>query len=228
LTPKQLKILAKDINIHKESGATWALFLFSKMKKHFIITLLFSFNILNIQAQNLNIDILRKIYTHRNQGLDPAMNLTSNSVAPAAILIPLSFIGKGLIKKDSASTRKGIFIASAIITGTVISGALKIAVNEPRPFVTYSYIQNVGPKVGRYSFPSGHTTQAFSLATSLSIAHPKWYVIAPASIYAIGVGYSRVHLGAHYPGDVLAGAIIGTGSAFLSHRLNKWFYNTRR
>jgi membrane-associated phospholipid phosphatase len=198
------------------------------MKKQLIITLLFLVFTLNIKAQNLDIDILRRIHTTRNQALDKSMSFVSNSVAPFVLLVPAGIIGSGLMKKDSANTRRGIFIASSIVSGAIVTGIFKIAIQRPRPYVTYSYIQNVGPKVGPNSFPSGHTTQAFSLATSLSIAYPKWYVIAPASIYAVGVGYSRVHLGAHYPGDVIAGAIIGTGSAFLSRRLNNWFYDTRR
>jgi membrane-associated phospholipid phosphatase len=188
--------------------------------------LLFLF-ISNIKAQNLNIDILRRLNTQRNQNLDPVMNVASNSVAPLVIIVPIGLIGTGLFKKDSSTTRKGIFVASAIFTGSVITSILKVGVKEPRPYITYPYIQNVGPKVGPNSFPSGHTTQAFSLATSVSLAYPKWYVIAPASIYAMGVGYSRMHLGAHYPGDVLAGAIIGSSSSFLSYRLNKWFYRTK-
>jgi membrane-associated phospholipid phosphatase len=198
------------------------------MKKQFIISLLFLVFTLNIKAQNLDIDILRRIHTTRNQALDPSMRFTSNSVAPLILLVPAGIISSGFIKKDSTNTRKGVFIATSILSGAIATGIFKIAIQRPRPYVTYPYIQNVGPKVGPNSFPSGHTTQAFSLATSLSLAYPKWYIIAPASIYAVGVGYSRVHLGAHYPADVITGAIIGTGTAFLSRRLNKWYYDTRR
>jgi membrane-associated phospholipid phosphatase len=60
------------------------------------------------------------------------------------------------------------------------------------------------------------------LSTSLSVAYPKWYVIAPAYTWAAGVAYSRLALGAHYPSDVLAGAIIGSGSAWLNIKLNQW------
>jgi membrane-associated phospholipid phosphatase len=55
----------------------------------------------------------------------------------------------------------------------------------------------------------------------LSIAFPKWYVIAPSFLWASGVGYSRMHLGVHYPSDVLVGALVGSGTAFLTHFLNK-------
>ncbi|MGB8358080.1 MAG: phosphatase PAP2 family protein, partial [Bacteroidales bacterium] len=51
--------------------------------------------------------------------------------------------------------------------------------------------------------------------------YPKWYVIVPSYAYAGTVAYSRMHLGVHYPSDVLAGALIGSGCAVLSHYVNK-------
>jgi membrane-associated phospholipid phosphatase len=74
------------------------------------------------------------------------------------------------------------------------------------------------------SFPSGHTSIAFATATALSLKYPKWYVIAPASIWACSVGYSRMNLGVHYPSDVFAGAVLGAGSAFLTYKINEWFW----
>ncbi|HEU4788615.1 MAG TPA: phosphatase PAP2 family protein, partial [Flavobacterium sp.] len=53
------------------------------------------------------------------------------------------------------------------------------------------------------------------------------YVIAPSFLWAGAVGYSRMYLGVHYPTDVLAGAIVGSGSAFLCYKLNKWINKKR-
>ena len=72
------------------------------------------------------------------------------------------------------------------------------------------------------SFPSGHTAAAFSLATSLSITYPKWYVIAPSAVWACGVGFARINQGVHYPSDVVAGAAIGVGCAFANIYINRW------
>lgn len=61
----------------------------------------------------------------------------------------------------------------------------------------------------------------FALATSLSLSYPKWYIIVPSYAWAGSVGYSRMDLGVHYPSDVLAGAVIGAGSAWLTYYINK-------
>lgn len=67
------------------------------------------------------------------------------------------------------------------------------------------------------SFPSGHAASAFAFATGAAGAQP--LRSAPLRVLATLVGYSRVHTGVHYPGDVLAGAFIGVSSAELAGRL---------
>ncbi|MFD7642474.1 phosphatase PAP2 family protein [Kitasatospora sp. NPDC059795] len=58
------------------------------------------------------------------------------------------------------------------------------------------------------SFPSGHTASAFAFATGVASQLP--WAAAPLGLLAAAVGYSRVHTGVHYPGDVVAGALLGT------------------
>lgn len=60
------------------------------------------------------------------------------------------------------------------------------------------------------SFPSGHSASAFAFATAISRDSP-WIAIA-IQFLACGVAYSRVHTGVHYPGDTVAGALIGAGT----------------
>ena len=62
------------------------------------------------------------------------------------------------------------------------------------------------------SFPSGHTTTAFAAAMVLGFLAPRWFAIG--LVYAIAIGLSRLVVGAHYPTDVLAGAVLGTLGAY--------------
>jgi membrane-associated phospholipid phosphatase len=66
------------------------------------------------------------------------------------------------------------------------------------------------------SFPSGHSASAFAFASAVGAAVPA--LSLPLHLAAAVVAYSRVHTGVHYPGDTIAGALIGTTSAALVHQ----------
>ncbi|TRZ63913.1 phosphatase PAP2 family protein, partial [bacterium] len=75
---------------------------------------------------------------------------------------------------------------------------------------------------GSFSFPSGHTSVAFSMATSLTLRYPdKPLLITGLYIYAAAVGFGRVYSGVHYPTDILAGIATGVGSSVLIYSLRK-------
>ena len=182
-----------------------------------------------IYSQNIDIRLLRHINIDRNKHLDGTFKLITNSVGPVSLAAPLLVFGTGLIEKDKTLQEKGMVMGASFVVSSVVAISMKYAINRPRPFITYPYpdIQKV-TSGGSPSFPSGHTSEAFSTATSLSMAFPKWYVIAPSYVYASAVGYSRMHLGVHYPSDVLAGALVGAGSAFLCYKAQKWINHKNR
>ncbi|MGZ4117751.1 MAG: phosphatase PAP2 family protein, partial [Bacteroidia bacterium] len=159
--------------------------------------------------------------------LDNTFVFISNSAAPISIAAPLSVLCVGFVKHDSLVKNKGFVIGATLLVAAGISTGLKYTVNRPRPFVTYPDIEKRA-SAGSKSFPSGHTSDSFALATSLSLAFPKWYVIAPSYIWACSVAYSRMDLGVHYPSDVLAGAVIGSGSAFICYKANQWLHKKKK
>jgi membrane-associated phospholipid phosphatase len=178
-------------------------------------------------AQNLDIELLKEINDNRNVKIENSMVGISNSVVPIAIGTPIVLYTIGLIEKDSLTKQKAVFVAQSFVATSFITYAMKELVKRERPYETYPEIDNVTNE-NSYSFPSGHTSLAFSTATSLSMVYHKWYVIVPAFVWASTVGYSRMYLGVHYPSDVLAGALVGSGSAFLCHKLNKWINKKRK
>ncbi len=182
---------------------------------------------LSCYAQNLDIEILRKINIDRNTHLDKTFQTISNSAFIVSIAPPLIFNGIGFITGNRELNKNGLTFAAAYILNDIVTESLKQIINRPRPFVTYPEIQKLSSG-GNPSFPSGHTSAAFATATSLSLAYPKWYVIVPGYVWASSVAYSRMHLGVHYPSDVLAGAIVGAGCAYLCYKGQKWLNNKHK
>lgn len=176
----------------------------------------------NASAQNFDINLLKSINGHQSNFQDNYFKFTSNSVTYVNIAAPLGVLTAGFIKHDKQLQRDAVFMAGGFILSTIVTHSLKSIIKRDRPFITYSYIDK-RDSGGGYSFPSGHTSAAFCTATSLSLLFPKWYVIAPAYIWAASVGYGRMYEGVHYPTDVVAGAIVGVGSAWLSYKAEKWY-----
>jgi membrane-associated phospholipid phosphatase len=193
------------------------------MNKIFIILFLFLLPITHSYSQNIDVRILDRLNSPNELKADPAMKFISNSTTYTVVGVPLCLGVTALIRHDSAMLSKAIAIGASLALSEGIAYAMKFTVKRKRPFETYYYIYKKSDG-GDPSFPSGHTTAAFSTATSLSLAYPKWYVIAPSYVWATSVGYSRMHLGVHYPSDVLAGAVLGTASAYATYKLNKWFH----
>ena len=100
-----------------------------------------------------------------------------------------------------------IVMASIAGIGILIYKFLKKRLVRERPYINHGDILCGTAPLDRYSFPSGHTLHAASLAIMLTHFEP---LLAPVVIpFAILVAASRVVLGLHYPSDVIAGALIG-------------------
>lgn len=93
----------------------------------------------------------------------------------------------------------GRLLSSTFVAGGLVIFGIKQSVRRKRP---------LDDELGDPSFPSGHTSIAFSMATILGHQYPKWRV--PLYVGAGLVGLSRIYLGRHYATDVLMGAAVGT------------------
>lgn len=87
--------------------------------------------------------------------------------------------------------------------------------NRPEDYLAHFKAQ-IRPS-DRFSFPSGHTAAAFVFVVQLLMFFPAYFV--PGLIWAFSVGISRVALGVHFPGDILAGATLGTLCGLLASNL---------
>ncbi|MCC6722420.1 MAG: phosphatase PAP2 family protein [Bacteroidia bacterium] len=121
--------------------------------------------------------------------------------------------------KDNKLKNKSYQAVGAVALNSILTFSLKYSIKRQRPYINNDNIYKK-TKVGKLSFPSGHTSTAFATATNVTLAFPKWYVAVPAYTWAAACGYSRLYLGVHYPSDVLAGALIGTLSSLAVYKIN--------
>ena len=108
-----------------------------------------------------------------------------------------------------------------IVLGTLtlwlVVELLKILVRRSRPFLRMAQTRIVGYRAVGLSFPSGHTSQAFFMATLMTqYFHPDLWVVFLLYATALLVAITRMYVGAHYPRDVLAGAILGSAWGLLA------------
>lgn len=179
---------------------------------------------LQILAQNPDINLLRNINQNSTAFLRSYSTGISNSTTFVGISVPVVMGVAAVLTKDETMLKNSISAGMSLGVAALMTYGLKHTIGRPRPSVTWPKLITPYETIHSNSFPSGHTSFAFAAATSVSLSYRKWYVAVPAFLWAGSVGYSRMNLGVHYPSDVLAGAALGAGSAYLSHKLNEWFY----
>ena len=122
---------------------------------------------------------------------------------PTVLAINLGVLTFG----DSTARASGKLATVALMGAVITTTLLKGVVNRDRPQGDFSRWDS--------SFPSGHSTAAFALATSYGLENKK--LLIPLTAGAVLIGLSRIYLGWHYPSDVLAGAAVGIGWGVAVH-----------
>lgn len=113
-----------------------------------------------------------------------------------------------VFRKDGNESTSALLLAVAMVTAMAMTEILKTAFNLPRPFQVSSLgLSPRGEVPTNPGLPSGHTTNAFTLATVMWSRYPVWRV--PFVALAIATGTSMIILGLHFPSDVIAGAFLG-------------------
>lgn len=177
---------------------------------------------IGVQAQNWDINTLHKINSLDGKFVRNYSKVFSKSTPYISIGVPVAMAIYAGIDKDQELLKDAIYIGTSVAEAVVVTYGMKHLLDRERPYERYPDRVHPYSTESSPSFPSSHTAAAFSLATSLSIKYPKWYVIAPSAVWACSVGFSRMNEGVHYPSDVIAGAAIGAGCAVVNIYVNKW------
>lgn len=150
----------------------------------------------------------------RHDVLDAFMRRASSWSEPVFFLLVIGWflVGwlRGLPRDRQGAITAGIAPGGALLVNLIIHHLW----DRPRPFMTHPQsVHLLLAHTADPSFPSDHVSPAFAIAVALFFAHRRLglLVILAAAVLA----YARVYCGDHYPGDVIAGAIVGTGVACL-------------
>jgi undecaprenyl-diphosphatase len=109
----------------------------------------------------------------------------------------------------------------------VASGILKPLVQRIRPCFALDQVRLLVSQPRSYSFASSHAANSAAVATVIWIFFHRGIFVEKIFtiimiLYALAISWSRVYVGVHYPGDVIAGMVIGVCSAMLLYLLYSW------
>jgi len=167
------------------------------------------------------------------EGATSLYNVTTNNLALVTIYgiatlgdiiwVPLVFY-LYVFRRDTQDWTSSLVLAVAMVAAMALTDILKTAFNLPRPFtvipgITPRYQMPTSP-----GLPSGHTTNAFTVATVVWARYPEWRI--PFALLGVATGLSMVILGLHYPSDVIAGSFLGIFSGTFAVRLAELRSNT--
>lgn len=145
----------------------------------------------------------------------PALDRALRRLSHAADHSKVSLGIAAVLALSGARPRRAALVGvGAVAVASASANVLgKRLVRRPRPDreAARVTVDRHVPMPGSASFPSGHTASAVAFATAVGVVLPAAAV--PLGVLASAVGYARVHVGVHYPGDVAAGAVLGIASA---------------
>jgi undecaprenyl-diphosphatase len=161
------------------------------------------------EAEALDLAIYRAVAATPSPALDDAMRSLSGAANHSKLW--LGAAGAMALFGGPAGRRAAIAGVGAIAaTSFIVNVPLKLLMQRARPDRIAAHVPTARhvPMPATNSFPSGHAASGFAFAAAVAGNLPG--VAAPLRITALVVGYSRVHTGVHYPGDVIVGSLIGT------------------
>lgn len=201
------------------------------MRRGIVFCFLLLFTLFAAYSQNWDIKTLQKINGWNSRFVRTYSNVFSESVSYISVGLPAAMLLYGVVDKDKKIIQDAVYIGSSVVEAVAVTYGMKYIFDRKRPYEKYPDLIYASDKENTPSFPSGHAAAAFSLAAALSIKYPKWYVIAPSTVWAFSVGFSRMNKGVHYPSDIMAGAAIGVGCAvanvYLNRYLNRWLFGKK-
>ena len=166
------------------------------------------FYLLNTRIANPVLDVVMPFITHLQNW-------------PIPIVILLFYLSFAQGKKGRITIL--LIVITLILTDQLSSSVFKPWIGRLRPCHMLDQVRLLVNCGGRFSFPSSHVTNMAGFATIFTLVYRKYGIIF--WILALLIGFSRIYVGVHYPGDVLFGLILGLGAGLIVFRTYKIISN---
>jgi undecaprenyl-diphosphatase len=139
----------------------------------------------------------------RADGVDDVMEFAATWLIYAVFAVGAALVAVALYRRQLRPVAE---IGAALILAFAAAVGLAHLSREPRPFQAHQVHQLIAHGAG-VSMPSDHATAAFAIAFAVGMfLHRRWGVVL--AVVAVVIGVARVWVGVHYPGDILASAVI--------------------
>lgn len=180
----------------------------------------------------LDKELLLYLNSFHTPWLDPVMFWITKTLFWLPLYLFLLFLMIKNFKKDTWIVLLGIALA-ILLADQITSGFMKPFFARLRPSREPSlqglvHLVN-GYNGGKYGFASSHAANTFATALFFWLLFKdryRWMWVL--FVWAVVMTYSRIYLGVHYPGDILAGTLIGLGSAWAGFKFPQWIWNKRK
>jgi membrane-associated phospholipid phosphatase len=165
------------------------------------------------RIQSFDEHLIQTVATKRPHGRNHPANLLMRGLTRTGdwdvwttLLIGLAIFGEPY--REAA-----LRAAPSLIVTFLVSQGLKRLARRPRPSVKLPDLSRLLGNPDEFSFPSSHTACAWAICLGLGYQIP--VLMFPGIALAAGIGWSRIHVGAHYLTDILAGAALGAGISLI-------------
>jgi undecaprenyl-diphosphatase len=116
----------------------------------------------------------------------------------------------------------GALLGGGAAAAAIVAQGIKRSVRRRRPDAALLGFEASSQNPDRYSFPSGHACGAVGGAIAVAFVSPTVGLVFGA--LAVGVSFSRLYLGAHYPLDVLVGVVVGALTGWAAAVIILWIW----
>jgi undecaprenyl-diphosphatase len=131
----------------------------------------------------------------------------------AALLVWSWWIARG--RRDLAVMAAALWVPAGMLIAVGLNQPLGNWIHRPRPYTTLQHVEVLVARTRDFSFPSDHAVMAGAVAAGVWLVSRRLGLLT--TVAALLMGFTRVYVGAHYPGDVILGLLFGAVVTLLGY-----------